>query len=250
MLGSYFYYILSYINHVYFYKEQINMTNKKTLSKKAAVKLNFQTLFWLFFFGSIIGFVFEGFWQILKKGNWENHSASILGPFCIIYGIAAMILYAISKPLENKNIFLLFFVFAILGSALEFFASLFQELVFGSVSWNYKKQFLNIVGRISLKMTVIWGLLGVAFIKIFYPMFTLLFSKMQSTVWTFTCIILTVFMVVNLLLTSIAVLRWGERIKDNSPASNSVEEFFDEHYDNDRMTYIFTNMKFKESTKS
>lgn len=213
-------------------------------------KLSFQPLFWLFFFGSITGFILEGLWQILKKGHWENHSATILGPFCIIYGIAAMILYAISSPLKNKNVFLLFLIFAISGSVLEFLASLFQELVFGSVSWNYKKQFLNIAGRVSLKMTVVWGVLGVLFIKIFYPLFTFLFSKMQGPVWIFTCVILSAFMVANLLLTSIAVLRWGERVKDNSPASNSVEEFFDKNYDNDKMTYIFTNMKFKEASES
>ena len=161
-----------------------------------------------------------------------------------------MILYAVSSPLKNKNIFLLFLIFAISGSVLEFLASLFQELVFGSVSWNYKKQFLNISGRVSLKMTVVWGILGVLFVKIFYPLFTFLFSKMQGPVWIFTCVILTVFMVANLLLTSVAVLRWGERVKDNSPPSNIVEEFFDENYDNDKMTYIFTNMKFVETSES
>ena len=226
------------------------MNKIKPASKRAAVKINFHSLFWLFFLGSIIGFIFEGVWQILKKGHWENHSATILGPFCIIYGIAAMILYAVSSPLKNKNIFLLFLIFAISGSVLEFLASLFQELVFGSVSWNYKKQFLNISGRVSLKMTVVWGILGVLFIKIFYPLFTFLFSKMQGPVWIFTCALLTVFMVANLLLTSVAVLRWGERVKDNSPPSNSVEEFFDENYDNDKMTYIFTNIKFVETSES
>jgi len=225
------------------------MNNKKALQNKSNIKLSFQPLFWIFFFGSIIGFVFEGVWQIFKKGHWENHSATIIGPFCIIYGVAAMILYAMSSPLKDKNIFLLFLIFAISGSLLEFLASLFQELVFGSVSWNYKKQFLNIGGRVSLKMTIIWGFLGVLFIKVFYPLFILFFSKMQGTVWTFACVILTVFMVANLLLTSVAVLRWGERVKDASPASNIVEEFFDEHYDNDKMSYIFTNMKFLETSE-
>lgn len=220
------------------------MKKSNALTKSSDLKINYPAIFWLFFFGSILGFVFEGIWQIMKKGHWENHSSTILGPFCIIYGIAAIFLYIMSKHLGKEKTIVLFVIFAVLGSALEFFASLFQELVFGSISWSYKKQFLNIGGRISLKMTVIWGLLGVMFTKLFYPLFNHLFSRMQGPVWNFICILTTVFMVFNLAVTSVAVLRWGERVTCGEPPSNSVEAFFDENYGDGTMNSIFTNMKF------
>ena len=214
------------------------------MKKSNGLKINYPVIFWLFFFGSILGFVLEGIWQIMKKGQWENHSSTILGPFCIIYGIAAVLLYIMSKHLGKRKVLVLFAVFAVLGSALEFFASIFQEMVFGSISWNYKKQFLNIGGRISLKMTVIWGLLGVMFTKLFYPLFNHMLSRMQGPVWNFICILTTAFMVFNLAVTSIAVLRWGERVTQGEPPSNSIESFFDKNYGDDTMKSIFTNMKF------
>ena len=220
------------------------MKKSKAFTKPFDLKIKYSAMFWLFFFGSVLGFIFEGIWQIMKKGHWENHSSTILGPFCIIYGIAAMLLYIMSKQLGKEKTIVLFVIFAVLGSALEFFASLFQELVFGSISWNYKKQFLNIGGRISLKMTVIWGLLGVMFTKLFYPLFNHMFSRMQGPVWNFICILTTVFMVFNLTVTSIAVLRWGERVTQGEPPSNSIEAFFDKNYDDGTMKSIFTNMKF------
>jgi len=219
------------------------MIKKKATAIKPLPRVNYSVMFWLFFFGSIIGFVLEGLWQIIKKGQWENHSSTILGPFCIIYGLAAALLYLVAMKMEKSNLLVLFVVFAILGSALEFVASLFQEIVFGSVSWNYKKQLFNIAGRVSLKMTVIWGSLGVAFVKLIYPLFNLMLSRMQGPVWNFICTILTVFMVFNLLVTSVAVLRWGERVTEGSEPSNSVEAFLDESYDDETMTAMFSNMK-------
>ena len=50
-------------------------------------RLRYTTLFWLFFLGSIAGFVLEGLWRIILVGHWENHSATVWGPFCIVYGI-------------------------------------------------------------------------------------------------------------------------------------------------------------------
>ncbi|MBQ8345061.1 MAG: hypothetical protein IJY42_02210, partial [Clostridia bacterium] len=40
-------------------------------------------LFWLFLFGSVLGFLLEGVWSIFKRGQWDNHSATVWGPFCI-----------------------------------------------------------------------------------------------------------------------------------------------------------------------
>jgi hypothetical protein len=66
---------------------------------------------------------------------------------------------------------------------------------------------------------------------------------MQGRGWNAFCIGSTLFMIVNLIVTSVAVLRWGERI-DAEPASNMVEEIFDDVYDDDRMEEIFPNMNF------
>lgn len=208
---------------------------------------SYRSMFWLFIIGSVLGFVLEGIWHIIRKGSWESHSATVWGPFCIIYGIAAMALYAGAIFLKDKNIISQFAVCALAGSMIEYFSSLFQELCFGSISWNYSKQMFNIGGRISLRMTILWGMLGVAFIKILFPLLVKFLAKTQKRGWDISCICFSIFMGVNLLVTSAAVLRWGERLeKPNELPKNSMEAFLDERFDNERMEEIFPNMVFKD----
>ncbi|MBO5022903.1 MAG: putative ABC transporter permease [Clostridia bacterium] len=216
-------------------------------SKLREYNVSYNSMFCIFMIGSILGFILEGIWHIIRKGSWESHSATVWGPFCIIYGIAAAVLYVGAIFLKDKNILLQFAVCAFAGSFIEYFSSLFQEFCFGSVSWNYSKQFFNIGGRISLRMTILWGILGVAFVRILFPLIVSLLDLINKDKWNVYCICLSVFMGINLFLTSIAVLRWGERIGNpvDTP-SNAVEAFLDERFDDERMSETFPNMVFKD----
>ena len=86
-------------------------------------------------------------------------------------------------------------------------------------------------------------MLGIFFIKWLYPTIYRILGKMDSKAWDISCILLTVFMVINLSLTSLAVIRWRERL-ESVPASGAVDEFLDEYYDNEEMSEIFRNMVF------
>lgn len=203
-------------------------------------------MLWLFLFGSVIGFILEGIWCIITKGAWENHAATVWGPFCIIYGIAAMLLYALSFQLKKIHMAWQFVICTLVGTGIEYFSSLFQELCFGSTSWNYANHFLNLGGRVSLRMALMWGILGIAFVKFVFPLLARLLQKTRGRGGQIACICATVFMVINLLLTVCAVGRWSERIEDK-PASNRWEEFLDERFDDARMRKTFPNMDFKNS---
>lgn len=111
-------------------------------------KIRYSTLFWLFMLGSVVGFILEGLWCILLQGHWEHHSATVWGPFCIIYGIGAVAVYLLSVVLKNQNLLVQFAAFTVSGAAVEYFGSLFQELCFGSVSWDYSEHILNLGGRV------------------------------------------------------------------------------------------------------
>ena len=212
-------------------------------NKDGRKKRTYPILLWLFLGGSVLGFILEGIWHMISWGGWASHSATVWGPFCIIYGIAAALLYVLANFICNKNLAVQFVICAVTGSSLEYLASLFQEVCFGSTSWDYSYQPFNIGGRVSLKMTLLWGILGVMFVRFAFPFLSSLLTKLQGRGWNAFCIGSTLFMIVNLIVTSVAVLRWGERI-DFEPASNMVEEIFDDVYDDDRMEEIFPNMNF------
>lgn len=206
--------------------------------------ITYPTLFWLFMFGSIAGFILEGIWCVLRTNAWENHTATVLGPFCIIYGIGAVVFYLVSSFVRGKKLLLQLLLFSIVGALIEYFGSLFQEIVFGSVSWNYNDHFLNINGRISLQMALIWGILGVFFVRFAFPSLVRLMRKLNRRFWKVACAMFSVFMAVNLSLSAAAVMRWKDRLADNAPAANAFEQFLDEAYDNEVMKSYYPNMYF------
>lgn len=221
---------------------QVISSNKD--EEKNLHKISYSNLFWLFMLGSILGFLLEGVWCIITKGHWEHHAATVWGPFCIIYGIGAVAIYLLSIFLKDKGLPIQFLSFTVAGAAVEYFSSLFQEFCFGSVSWNYSAHFLNLGGRVSLKMSLLWGVLGVAFVWLIFPLINRIFVKMRGKGWQIASIVLTVFMVVNLTVTAAAVIRWRNRATDDTPKASKVIEFLDTTYDDNTMSRLFPNMTF------
>jgi hypothetical protein len=58
--------------------------------------------------------------------------------------------------------------------------------------------------------------------------------------------VLTVFLIINALVSAVAMHRWSQRVNGVEP-SNTFWEFVDERFPNERMERIYANMEF--STK-
>lgn len=214
------------------------------ITKEPKSKITYSKMFWIFLLGSLAGFVLEGLWCIFKTGAWESHSATVIGPFCIIYGFGAVVVYLISTRIKGRSLLFQFIHFSVAAALVEYFGSLFQKIVFSSVSWDYSDHFMNISGRVSLQMTLIWGVLGIFFVRFFLPLLVRLFGKKRHRIWKVVCVLLSVFMAVNLLLSATAVIRWRERVTKNILPDNSFEQFLDETYDNKTMKQNYPNMRF------
>ena len=210
-------------------------------------KATYQELFFLFLTGSILGFILEGVWRVIRTGTWENHSATVYGPFCIIYGFGAAALYWVSGYVSRMPLWLRFLLFAVVGGAVEYIGSLVQEKLLGSISWDYSDRFLNIHGRICLSMTIMWGLLGTTYSLLFVPAAENFFFIASDWPTQGLCLVLSVGMAVNLLISAAAVFRWHERQQD-IPAKNTVEERLDKVYGDERMERVYNNMVFVENT--
>ena len=206
-------------------------------------KTTYPEIFFLFFAGSVVGFFLEGIWRVIRTGAWENHSATVYGPFCIIYGVGAAALYWLSGKLDDIPLWEQFLIYAGTGAAVEYLGSLLQERFFGSISWDYTGRLLNINGRICLSMTLMWGMLGIMFSLMVCPLINRLFDIAANWPVKGLCILLSILMAADLLLSASALLRWRERQYD-IPPKNLVEERLDERYSDERMEEIYNNMVF------
>ena len=213
-------------------------------TRECVLPIKYQTLFILFMLGSVLGFLVEGVCHILKAGVWESHSAVVWGPFCIIYGIGAVAVYLLSCRLSQRSIVYQFAAFTFSGAVIEYVSSLFQEICFGSVSWDYSDHFMNIGGRVSLQMALFWGVLGVLFIYFIFPAINSTLSRIQGKALNAACVSLSVFMAVNLMVTVAALVRWQQRQND-IPAKSVVGEVLDNHFSDADMVRLYPNMRFQ-----
>ncbi|MCR5177813.1 MAG: putative ABC transporter permease [Lachnospiraceae bacterium] len=120
----------------------------------------------LFFIYSIIGWVYECIFCIVKTRKWENRGF-MYGPMCPIYGfggVAMTIIAGLLPPLSPENValdVLRIFLIALFGSMiLEYGSSWVLEKVFHAIWWDYSDMPFNLNGRISLFSTLGFGVAG------------------------------------------------------------------------------------------
>ena len=209
-------------------------------SNNKKYKVGFYNMFWLFIFGSVIGWIFEVIFSLLVHGVFINHSALVIGPFNVCYGICACALTFLLYKYKDKGNIALFFISFFIGSALEYIMSWGMELVLGFSAWDYSDMFLNLNGRVCLVMSILWGFLGIVWIKCIYPYIEKIINKMNKDLGNKLMIILIVFLIFDLILTITAVLRAKECEKGIEP-SNFYEEFLDNTFDKDYLYNMFNN---------
>ena len=95
---------------------------------KKDLKFNLLILFYIFIIASVAGWFIEGLWTLIKKGVIINHSAVVIGPFNMIYGVAAVLLTIILHKFENSSKIKIFILSFISCSILEYLMSYFMEL--------------------------------------------------------------------------------------------------------------------------
>lgn len=204
--------------------------------------ITYQKVFWLFIFGSILGVLLEGVWCLLIYDRWETHVVSLWGPFCIIYGFGAVGCYIGAVYLRGQSVFRRFIAFAAIGTAIEYICGWVLEFGLNMRAWDYSDSFMNLRGYVTLSMTILWGILGVAFGHI-VPKLERMFQKMSGHRWRTACICLTVFMIINLAGTAACIMRWSSR-HDGIPPSNAIEQIIDRDYNDARMAKRFCEWRF------
>lgn len=200
--------------------------------------LNYRNLFWVFFIGCFMGVVLESIYFLIAHDLFQIRAGVLYGPFNPIYGFGAIVMTVCLHWLRKKHFLFIFLCSTILGGLFEYLCSAFQELVFGTVSWDYSDLVFNINGRTSLVHALVWGVLGLAWIKWVYRYLIHLINCIPHNFLKIATIVLSIFMAFNMLLSFLAVDRQSER-RQGLPSENSVDRFLDEYYPDEFLDEIF-----------
>lgn len=205
--------------------------------------INLYKLLLVCFVGSFAGVVVEMLWCLVRNGYIESRAGLVYGPFNLLYGAGAVVLTLALYRYRNRGYLLSFLGGMIVGSVVEYVCSWGQEALFGSRSWDYSNLPFNLNGRICLLYSVFWGVLGVLWIKDLYPRMAKWILKIPNRAGKIMTWCLTAFLVINAVVTCVAVARWSQRVQGDPPAS-SFWSFVDERFPDERMERIFANMEF------
>ena len=225
----------------------VTRTEKKREAKAEGVfaaGCGFYKLVMLFIVGAFLGDITETIFCRITAGYWMSRSSVVWGPFSIVWGLAIAAATALLYRYRNRSDGFLFFAGTFLGGAYEYLCSVFTEIVFGTVFWDYSKIPFNLGGRINLLYCFFWGIAAVIWLKILYPFISGWIEKIPMRIGKILTWVLLIFMIVNIMVSALALARMDARAS-GIPAENVLEEWLDSSYNDDVMNRIYPNAKRK-----
>lgn len=195
---------------------------------------------WLFVIGAFLGDITETIFCRIRAGVWMSRSSVVWGPFSIVWGLAIAMFTVLLYKYKNSSDRMIFFAGVVLGGAYEYVCSVFTEIVFGKVFWDYSQIHFNLGGRINLLYCFFWGIAAVVWIKGIYPKVSAWIEKTPVKLGTVLSWIMIVFMCCNVAVSSMALMRSTQR-KNGIPAEHTWQKIMDERFDDERLSKIYPN---------
>jgi len=202
----------------------------------------FNKLIWIFFISAFVGDIVETVFMWITTGNIMSRSSVLYGPFSIVWGLGGACATALLYPLREKNDRYIFIAGTFLGGVYEYTCSVFTEMMFGTVFWDYSHLPFNINGRINLLYCFFWGIAAIFWVKLLYPAASRLIEKIPPVAGRVITFVVITAMIFNMILSGLAIGRYVQR-KAGVQAFNAVEEFLDSTYKDEFIERIYPNMK-------
>ena len=208
--------------------------------KVFAAGCGFYKVVMLFFIGAFLGDITETIFCRVTAGVWMSRSSVVWGPFSIVWGLAISLATALLYKYKNRSDRFLFLIGTLLGGAYEYLCSVFTELVFGKVFWDYSKIPFNLGGRINLLYCFFWGIAAVVWLKLLCPLMEKWIEKLPVVGGKLLTWALIVFMCCNVAVSCVALVRHDQRSK-GVEATSGWQKWADVHYDDAKMAKIYPN---------
>lgn len=233
----------------------------RDITGEGYIKLNFFNLFWVFMVSSMIGLVLEVVWHmvVVDPGVYQDRAGVLFGPFSPIYGFGAVLMTCALNRFYQRSWLPIFLVSAAIGGGFEYLVSWFMQMSFGAVAWDYSHVRLfgafpdpvAVVagGRASTPFAIMWGVLGLVWIKACLPRLLELINLIPWKMRYSLTMVSAVLMVLNGAMTLGALDCWFERVSGIEP-STPVEQFYADYFDDEFMANRFQSMSIHPADSS
>ena len=178
-------------------KDKIATADKVLAQSDKAFR--WQVLFFIFFTGSVIGWIYEEFFYYFAE-NWIGNRGFLFGPYLPVYGCGSVLIVLLLKGLKNKPL-LVFLSAMVVTGVVEYFTGLVMWQIWQRRWWDYTGLFLNMGGYVCLRSVLTFGLGGLALIYVLEPMAVLITNSLTALRRKIVCLSLLGVMVTDLIIT-------------------------------------------------
>jgi len=217
-----------------------SVAQEEATAEKAGEKCSIIQLFWLFVIGAFLGDIVETLFCRITTGVWMSRSSLVWGAFSVVWGLAIALVTALLYKSRDKQEYHIFWIGTFLGGAYEYICSVFTELVFGKVFWDYSGMSFNLGGRINLLYCFFWGIAAVVWMKVLYPKAAVLIRFILKKTGRVLTVLLAIFMAVDVCVSILALIRYDTR-GNGQEAVYGWEQVMDRYFDDAEMRRIYPN---------
>lgn len=171
--------------------------------------LVYKYIVWIFLY-SVAGWTYETILCSVCEQRLVNRGF-LNGPYCPVYGFGAAFNILILDGIEN--IFVLFFLGAVIACVLEYFTSWLLEKLFQARWWDYSKHKFNLNGRICLLGAVVFGTFSVLLLRIVHPKVVLLTDAISDSMLMVFAICIAAIFAADFTYTVANVLGFNKKLK-------------------------------------
>lgn len=167
---------------------------------------------WIIYFTlySVIGWLYEVFLEVVVYRWGYSDRGVLMGPYCIIYGVGALLLVTLLSPLMKKDLRLgkvpvtplaVFLAIVVIATAVELAGSYVMEWLTGGWMWDYTRYAVQFQGRVALNPSIRFGLGGMVFLYLLQPLFRRITDHMSPRAFQMVSTALGVLLAADLVIT-------------------------------------------------
>ncbi len=160
-------------------------------------KYTWFSLWFLFFFFSVGGWLWEVMYHWFSRGELVNRG-SMYGPWVPIYGAAAVLITGLLSRWVDRPVFV-FVSTLVVSAVLEYSTSLFFDKIKGIRFWDYSSDFMNLHGRIYLEGILFFGIGGCVILYLLAPAADMLQKKIPRKVLLCVLLLCTAIFLIDIL---------------------------------------------------
>ena len=179
---------------------------------------------------SFLGWCLESVYKTIINKKPTN-SGFLYGPFCPMYGLGAIMM--IGASYLSNNIIVTFIMAFVIFSVWEYVVAVIIEKLFKTKYWDYSNLKFNFQGRVCLKNSIYWGILGVLLVFIIQPAIENLTDLIPNDILIYIHTILIIAILVDATITIFRITIIDKRIRQVFEIGETIKEKLAELKNND-----------------